>query len=99
MIQLPESLEQQLLNAGLGLSDDDFATHYSSLYVLAKPGVGEWLKANYVHWGNVTMFTSNPDSEWDGQRAYDIPFANQSFWDRVETRPSERLPSTQTTQP
>lgn len=42
------TLKQQLLIAGLGLSETDFSTHESDLYVYARDGVWEWLQANYA---------------------------------------------------
>ncbi len=75
------SLKAKLLAAELGLTEADFGTHESDLYVLAKPGVREWLKANYEHYSNVTGFTGAKGSDWEGQQALDIPFANQDYWD------------------
>lgn len=73
------SLKQQLLDADLGLTEDDFGTHESDLYVLAKPGVREWLKANYEFYRNVTGFVGAEGSDWEGQAALDIPFANEEW--------------------
>ncbi len=76
------SLKEQLLAANLGLEEQDFATHASDLYVVAKPGVYDWLKANYRFWTNAQFFISQPGSNWNGQgkRCLDIPFANVEAW-------------------
>lgn len=70
-------LQKQLQDA-LGLADDDFGYHESDLYVLAKPGVREWLKTNYEFFSIVTGFRSQKGSSFDGAMAYDIPFAG--YW-------------------
>lgn len=79
-----QDVKAELLAAGLGLTEADFDTHESDLYVLAKPGVREWLKKNYHWWSNVTMFASNPECSWAGKPAFDIPFANLAFWERKQ---------------
>jgi hypothetical protein len=66
---------QTRLQEALGLADSDFAYHATDLYVLAKPGVHEWLKVNYAHFANVRGFMGAKGSAWAGQAAYDIPFA------------------------
>ena len=73
-------LEQQLRNAGLDLGDGDFAYHATDLYVVAKPGVREWLKANFEYFSSITGFTSQKGSDWNGagKLCYDIPF--QGYW-------------------
>ena len=68
-----KTLKQQLLSAGLGLTDADFGTHESDLYVLDIPGVREWLAG--TKW-NFTSFVGAKDSDWAGKRALDIPFGN-----------------------
>ena len=78
-VEIPE-LQQRLMDAGLGLTEDDFGTHYTDLYVVAKPGVREWLKENYEWFCNVTMFTGNPEAtQWNGagKLCFDIPFAGR----------------------
>lgn len=74
---LPE-LQQRLMDANLGLTETDFGHYATDLYVLAKPGVREWLKANYEFFCNIQGFKSNPKCEWAGAFAYDIPFAG--YW-------------------
>lgn len=73
----PPELQQRLVDANIGLTHADFAYHATDLYVVALPGVREWLKANYEHYGNVSGFVSPADSEWRGagQVCLDIPFA------------------------
>lgn len=79
---LPE-LQQQLMNAGLGLVPDDFAYHATDLYVVAKPGVWDWLKNNYKSFSNITSFMSQEGSNWNGagKRCFDVPFAGK--WRKV----------------
>lgn len=71
---MTQSLKEQL-QAALSLSDDDFSSHASDLYVLEKPGVREWLKANYPFYSNITAFVGAEGSPWAGKPAMDIPFA------------------------
>lgn len=73
MSQKPEI--QQRLQAELGLEDGDFAYYATDLYVVAKPGVLEWIKTNYP---NVRPegFVSQEGSNWNGagKHCYDLPF-------------------------
>ena len=74
-------LQQQLLRANLGLTDDDFGYWASDLYVVAKSGVGDWLRKHYEFWCNVRTFTGNPEAtDWNGagKFCFDIPFAGYS---------------------
>jgi hypothetical protein len=72
------TLKQQLIDANLGLTEGDFANHYSDLYVVARPGVAQWLKLNYRFYRNITTFISQPGSSWNGagRLCFDIPFAH-----------------------
>lgn len=75
--EVQPELMQRLLAADLDLTEGDFANHETDLYVLAKPGVHEWLKKNYKYYfSNVIGFTSPADSEWNGAGKYclEIPF-------------------------
>ena len=76
---IPE-LQQRLMDAELGLEANDFAYHASDLYVVAKPGVKEWLDKNLTNPKNVTGFTSQEGSNWNGagKWCYDIPF--MGYW-------------------
>ncbi len=71
---------QKRLQEALGLEDADFGYHATDLYVVAKAGVREWLKANYEFWGIVETFVSQKGSNWNGEgkRCFDIPFAG--YW-------------------
>lgn len=73
----PPDLQRQLVEANLGLTHADFAYHATDLYVVALPGVQEWLKANYEFYGNVSGFVSPADSVWPGagKVCLDIPCA------------------------
>lgn len=70
---------QQRLQEALGLEDGDFAYHATDLYVVAKAGVYEWLKAHYPHWKNIKQFVSQHGSNWNGAGKFclDIPFAGK----------------------
>lgn len=74
-MKFPE-LQKRLMEADLGLVADDFATHATDLYVVAKPGVREWLNANLKFPQNVETFRSQEGSNWNGsgKLCYDIPF-------------------------
>jgi hypothetical protein len=70
-------LQQDLQAAIPALTDNDFACHATDLYVVAHPGVREWLKANYKFYANIASFTSQAGSNWNGagKQCLDIPFA------------------------
>lgn len=72
-------LQQRLQDAFPELTDDHFAYHETDLYVVALPGVRKWLRENYLHYANVTLFMSQPGSRWDGagRMCFDIPFAGK----------------------
>lgn len=74
------------------LTEDHFATHESDLYVVALPGVREWLQANYEWACNMKGFMSQKGSNWAGEGKYclDIPFANADFWEAVERKAAAR---------
>jgi len=82
-------LKRELLNdAGLGLVESDFDSHYSDLYVRAKPGVLAWLRDNYEFYGNVRTFVPEPGTSWNPDPnplyspvALDIPFANNAYFE------------------
>lgn len=66
---------QVKMQAELGLEDDDFAYHATDLYVVAKPGVLDWIKKNYPN-ARPEGFLSQEGSNWNGagKLCYDIPF-------------------------
>lgn len=78
------SLKDRLLNANLNLTEEDFATHYSDLYVVNKPMVYEWLRMNYQFFKNIEYFISQVGSNWNGagKQCLDIPFANEEYFDK-----------------
>ena len=67
-------LQQQLQAADLGLEDADFGYHATDLYVVAKPGVSEFLRAKGIT--TFQGFVSQEGSDWNGagKFCYDIPF-------------------------
>ena len=77
-----KSLEENLMDAGLGLVESDFGFREfaSDLHVKSKPGVLEWLKANYKWYSQIKHFIGADGSDWAGQPALDIPFANARYW-------------------
>jgi hypothetical protein len=56
-------LKEQLLNANLGLTEKDFGFYATDLYVVAKFGVGNWIKKNYPLWKNVTTFIGQKNAD------------------------------------
>lgn len=70
------------LKEKLGLTDADFDSHESDLYVINTPAVRAYLKANYDRWSNCTFFVSRVT----GKGMIDIPFANDDFWEKVSQR-------------
>ena len=76
-------LQQRLQAAFPALTDDHFGYHETDLYVVALPGVREWLKENYKFYSNIETFTSQAGSNWAGagKRCLDIPFAGN--WPKV----------------
>ena len=72
-------LQQRLQDAFPELTDDHFAYHETYLYVVHLPRVSQWLKDNYLHYANVTLFMSQADSRWAGagRLCFDIPFAGK----------------------
>jgi hypothetical protein len=75
-----KSLKAQLLRAGLGLTESDFESHCSDLYVLNKPRVYDWLKSNYDFPQNITKFIGAQGSNWSGQQALNIPFTYTEYF-------------------
>lgn len=75
-------LQQRLQDAFPALTDGHFAYHATDLYVVAVPGVRDWLKDNYQYFANVETFRSQEGSDWAGagKTCYDIPFAGK--WTR-----------------
>lgn len=63
------------LQEALGLPDSDFSYHATDLYVVARPGVKEWLREHYEFPRNVERFVGAKGSEWEGLPCFDIPFA------------------------
>ena len=75
---MPE-LQERLMSAGLGLTANDFYYYASDLYILDKPGVREWLNANYKFAGNVMPFIGAKETPWEGKRCLDVPFAGIGY--------------------
>jgi len=71
------NVKQELLDAGLGLTEEDFDSHESDLYVRCKHGVRLWLRENYEFYRSVRSFVSQIDTQlW-----LDIPFAHEAHWE------------------
>ena len=77
---------QSELKEKLGLTEQDFFTHESDLYVVARPEVVSYLKANYKYWSNCTYFKC----QVTGRQMIDIPFANENFWNKVADKVAKR---------
>lgn len=81
--KLPE-LQQRLMAAFPELTTDHFAYHATDLYVVALPGVRQWLNQYYEYAKNVQGFVSQSGSNWAGagKPCLDIPFAGN--WPEVK---------------
>jgi hypothetical protein len=77
-------MKQTLLAAGLDLTEVDFDNHYSDLYVRAKPGVAEFLRAHDVSFSG---FKHQIEGDW----WYDVAFQNEAFWDKVQEKSQRRV--------
>lgn len=83
-------LQTKLMAAIPALTDADFDYHASDLYVVAKPGVREWLQANNQ---SSTVFTAKAGHDWAGKHCFDIPFGG--YWpDRERAEHRERMEAT-----
>lgn len=70
------NIKQELLNADLGLNENDFDRHESDLQVLDDKGyVYIWLMVNYKFAFNVTRFIACSGTDWSGKNCVEIPFA------------------------
>ncbi len=67
------TIKAKLREAFPFLKDEDFSHHASDLYVLAYPGIYEWLKKNHPFPMNINFFSGI--GEWQGKLAIEIPFA------------------------
>jgi hypothetical protein len=85
-IIIPE-LQARMMEAGLGLVADDFAYHASDLYIVAKPGVREWLAANLKHPRNVTTFRSQEGSGWNGAGKLCFEVSFMGLWKKHKDKP------------
>lgn len=63
---------KQELKQTFNLSEDDFGSHESDLYVLDHPGIRRFLKERGQ---SFEQFIGAKDSPWGGKPALDIPFA------------------------
>lgn len=73
------SLKNQLMTAFPELTERDFGSWQTDLYVVAYPHVVNWLKENYQFYTNITRFIGQKGSDWNGagKPCLDIPFAHQ----------------------
>ena len=70
---------QDRIKAALGLTDDQFSSHESDLYVEDDKGmVMTWLAKNYIPWKIVTRFQGQGSMK--GHSCLEIPFAHGQFW-------------------
>ena len=70
---------QDRIKAALGMTDDQFSSHESDLYVEDDKGrVMTWLAKNYTHWKNVTRFQGQGSMK--GHSCLDIPFEHSQYW-------------------
>jgi hypothetical protein len=84
------SLKAQLMMAIPELTERDFGTHETDLYVVAYASVCKWLKANYKFYGNLESFVGQAGSDWNGadKPCLAIPFENWA--DEMKARAKER---------
>jgi hypothetical protein len=73
------TLKEQLKNAFPELTERDFGSWQTDLYVVAYPKVVQWLKDNYQFYTNIQHFIGQKGADWNGagKSCLDIPFANQ----------------------
>lgn len=69
---------KQAIKERFGLSDKDFSSWQSDLYVRAVPGLREFLNEVLEHPKNVTGFKC----QVEGDIWFDIPFHNDEYWER-----------------
>ena len=67
---------KQRLQELFQLTEKDFGTHESDLYVKWTPQVWDYLKTCYKFFSNCKTFKN----QIDGETWIDIPFANDQFW-------------------
>lgn len=70
-------LEEQLRQAFPKLTNQDFGHHASDLYVVAYPGIWEWLQKHFDYPQTITTFIGQESPDWNGggRLCYEIPFA------------------------
>jgi len=65
------------------LTDDDFDTHESDLYVRDYPGIAKYVRSKGI---KCTVFISQIDKrQW-----LDLPFQNEEFWERKCGSPDKK---------
>lgn len=67
----------------LNLPREDFDRHCSDLYVVDRPGVVEWVKANLPNI-RYTYFVSP-----SGQQCIELHFAEMDLWERIQRHGTE----------
>ena len=72
------NIRQELIT-NFHLTDDNFGYHESDLYVKYSPEVYKWLNENLEHPKNMEFFINQIDKK----RWIDIPFMNDSFWEKL----------------
>lgn len=68
---------QRSIEQALNIPRENFAYYRTDLYVVATPGLAEWLVKNYLYAKHITFFVSQAGSYWAGagKLCVDIPFA------------------------
>ena len=64
---------KQSLMANLGLTEEDFGSYRSDLFVKEKPGVYRHIRDNFPVM-KIEKYVGEPKSEWDGIPFFIIPF-------------------------
>jgi hypothetical protein len=70
-------VKDALLQADLGLTENDFDVHGQTLldlYVVNKPGVLEFMAQHFPNKKPIGHFIGASGTDWEGKQCLDIPF-------------------------